>query len=220
MLAVLVDADNLSADHAPRLLDWARQKHPHPIVQLFGDFSGGRHAGWCSFAGKHGFELVFQPSGGSGKNSTDIALTIHAMDLLQQGAIRAFCLVSNDRDFVPLARRLKRAGHGVFIAAQHPSPLFHSVSDEVLILGDEAGAVAEAQLGNARPAPIDQKLVSAVLELLGGKKEMRLNLLAQQFRAKWPKMVPPGSGKFQKALLATGRFVSRGAGTQIVIAVR
>lgn len=59
-------------------------------------------------------EIAFQPSAGKGKNSTDIAMTIRAMDLLHEKACRIFCLVSSDRDFVPLAQRLNRSGRKVY----------------------------------------------------------------------------------------------------------
>src|SRR5690606_17542825 len=88
----------------------------HPLIRIFGDFGAGRCAEWCELARARGFELTFQPNGGARKNSTDIALAIHAMDLLHEGVVRVFCLASSDRDFVPLATRLRRSGRKVLIA--------------------------------------------------------------------------------------------------------
>ena len=56
------------------------------------------------------FEYHTQPTVASAKNGADIALAIDAMDILYAGAVTAFCIVSNDRDFVPLALRLRAAG--------------------------------------------------------------------------------------------------------------
>ncbi|MDP3895697.1 MAG: NYN domain-containing protein [Mesorhizobium sp.] len=109
-LAVLIDAENIAADHYP----WLRTRMVEigdPIIQrLFGDFSGTRLTGWRKHAVDYGLQPVLQLNGGKGKNSTDIALAIHAMDLLHGGRIGGICLVSSDRDFVPLAQRLREGG--------------------------------------------------------------------------------------------------------------
>lgn len=113
-LAVLIDADNMPAEHAPEVMRRARLWGDVSIVRLFGDFSGNRLADWRELAHNNGYETVLQLNGGKGKNSTDIALTIHAMDLLHDGAVDCFCLASNDRDFLPLAARLRGAGKRVY----------------------------------------------------------------------------------------------------------
>lgn len=86
-----------------------------PITRcVVGDFAENRLAEWVKLAPKHALELVFQRSCGKGSNSADIALTIHAMDLLARNTFARFLIVSSDSDFAPLALRLGRSGATVF----------------------------------------------------------------------------------------------------------
>ena len=104
-LAVLIDAENISS----LLFEPLREKVEalgKPVVwQLHGDFFSWPHPGWQEVAQREGIELRHQFHGG--KNAADIAMTIAAMDLLHAGKVRGFCIVSSDRDFAALARRLK-----------------------------------------------------------------------------------------------------------------
>ena len=104
-LAVLIDAENISS----LLFEPLREKVEalgKPVVwQLHGDFFSWPHPGWQEVAQREGIELKHQFHGG--KNAADIAMTIAAMDLLHAGKVRGFCIVSSDRDFAALARRLK-----------------------------------------------------------------------------------------------------------------
>ena len=134
MLALLIDAENLSAEYAPQILSWARSRGPLIVVRLFGDYLEGRLADWCSFAREHGLEIAFQPSGGARKNSTDIALTIQAMDLLHEGVVSAFCLASSDRDFLPLAARIRRAGKSVYVVGRNLDERMRSAGHDFLDL--------------------------------------------------------------------------------------
>lgn len=109
-LAVLIDADNIPADVAERLVLEAGQLGCLSTVRIYGDWSSERLKGWKEPVQKHGMLAVHQFSHARGKNSTDIALVIDAMDLLHDGYVDAFCLVSSDSDFTRLALRIRASG--------------------------------------------------------------------------------------------------------------
>lgn len=210
MLAVLVDADNLSATHAEQILDWAVTRCPHPIVRLFGDFSAGRGRDWADLALRRGYAIRFQPNGGTGKNSTDIALAIDAMDLLHEGVVTTFCLASNDRDFVPLAIRLNDSGRKVVIAAQNPGERMRRVSDEVLEL-----PAASKPPANVVVPPI----VLAYRRVAEGKDRMTLSALGHLLRKHEPGVLPPGK-KVRTVFRESGWFEEQGEGHALMIVLR
>ncbi|MFD1941015.1 NYN domain-containing protein [Paradevosia shaoguanensis] len=113
-LAVLVDAENTPAKSFDFIAAQVQPLRDVGIFRLFGDFASPSLAAWRQVAVRHGLEPILQGSGGKGKNSTDIAMVIHAMDILHSGLFDAICLVSTDRDFVGLARRLRAGGLQVF----------------------------------------------------------------------------------------------------------
>ncbi|HTM76151.1 MAG TPA: NYN domain-containing protein, partial [Devosia sp.] len=109
-IAVLFDAENCAADAVAPVLQQLRLRGTVCIRRAIGDFSGSLLAPWVQQARLCGIELIMQPSLGRGKNSADIMLAVEAMDILHGGAVGAIALVSSDRDFTPLALRLRRSG--------------------------------------------------------------------------------------------------------------
>ncbi|APH73022.1 NYN domain-containing protein [Aquibium oceanicum] len=114
LIAVLIDGENVASSHIAAIMKKAESIGEPVTGCVVGDFSANRLGEWARAAPRHALELVYQPSCGKGMNSADIALTIRAMDLLASGAFRGFLLVSSDRDFAPLALRLRRAGVAVY----------------------------------------------------------------------------------------------------------
>jgi len=113
-LAVLVDADNVSSSHAAALLaELARYGVP-TVKRAYGDWTTSQLAGWKGELARHAIQPVQQFANTVGKNSTDSALIIDAMDLLYSGNLDAFALVSSDSDFTRLATRLRESGKTVY----------------------------------------------------------------------------------------------------------
>ena len=106
-LAVLIDAENVPSKHWPRIRDRLETTGTIIACRIFGDFTGGRLTKWITIAQEEALQTVMQLSG---PNACDIAITIAAMDFLQTAKIEGICLVSSDRDFTPLAQRLRSAG--------------------------------------------------------------------------------------------------------------
>lgn len=113
-IAVLIDCDNVSARHAGAVLEELAKFGTPTVKRAYGDWTTSQLAGWKTELHRHAIQPVQQFAYTVGKNSTDSALIIDAMDLLWQGNVEAFALVSSDSDFTRLATRLRESGKKVF----------------------------------------------------------------------------------------------------------
>jgi hypothetical protein len=106
-LAVLIDADNVSHRIADALFHTIRSFGLPRARRIYGDFSGSRLSPWIGPMAKHAIiaQQVF-----SGKNASDVAMIIDAVELLNTGKFDGFCIVSSDRDFAGLARHIRERG--------------------------------------------------------------------------------------------------------------
>jgi hypothetical protein len=118
-LAVLIDAENVSASIADRLFEEIARIGDAIVRRIYGDFSGTRLASWNAAVGRHAIQPRQQVACVPGKNSSDIALVIDAMDLLHRGDMDGFCIVSSDSDFAGLAIRMREAGVKVYGFGKH-----------------------------------------------------------------------------------------------------
>ncbi len=147
-LAVLIDADNASASVAKELLEEVASYGRATVKRAFGDWTTQNLAGWKAQLHRHAIQPVQQFAYTTGKNSTDSAFIIDAMDLLYEGNLDGFCLVSSDSDFTRLATRLREAGKTVFGFGERKTPApFIAACDKFTFLevlkkpvGDEAAA--------------------------------------------------------------------------------
>lgn len=123
-LAVLIDADNAQASILPELLSEVARYGVASVRRAYGDWTTQHLSGWKPHLQKHAVQPVQQFAYTTGKNATDSALIIDAMDLLHSGGFDGFCLVSSDSDFTRLATRIREAGLVVygFGEAKTPEP--------------------------------------------------------------------------------------------------
>ncbi len=121
-LAVLIDADNASAAIVDDLLAEIAKLGTASVKRIYGDFTSGRLAAWNARILEHSIQQVQQPSFTTGKNASDIALVIDAMDLLHSKRFTGFCLVSSDSDFTRLAMRLREEGVTVYGFGEKKTP--------------------------------------------------------------------------------------------------
>jgi uncharacterized LabA/DUF88 family protein len=92
------------------------------VRRIYGDFSNVRSKGWVDVLAKHAIIPQQQFAHAAGKNSSDIALVIDAMDLMHAGRLDGFCLVSSDSDFSRLAARIREQGIDVFGFGEQKTP--------------------------------------------------------------------------------------------------
>jgi uncharacterized LabA/DUF88 family protein len=121
-LAVLIDADNTSAKIADRLFEEIAQLGEASVRRIYGDFTRTGLRGWTDILAKHAIIAHQQFAYVTGKNASDIALVIDAMDLMHSGRFEGFCLVSSDSDFTRLAARLREEGLDVFGFGERKTP--------------------------------------------------------------------------------------------------
>jgi hypothetical protein len=113
-LAVLIDADNTSPRIAAGLFDEVAKMGEASVRRIYGDFSSTRLKSWADLLNKYAIVPQQNFAYVTGKNASDIALVIDAMDLLYSGRFDAFCLVSSDSDFTRLAARIREQGVDVY----------------------------------------------------------------------------------------------------------
>jgi uncharacterized protein (TIGR00288 family) len=121
-LAVLIDADNTSPKYADALLDELAKYGVATVKRAYGDWTTTQLGGWKTQLNRHAIAPVQQFSYTTGKNSTDSALIIDAMDLLYSGNLDAFALVSSDSDFTRLATRIRESGKTVYGLGRRRTP--------------------------------------------------------------------------------------------------
>jgi uncharacterized LabA/DUF88 family protein len=120
--AVLIDAENTSPQIASGLFEQAAKFGEASVRRIYGDFSGTKLKSWSDILQTHAIDPYQQFSYTKGKNASDIALVIDAMDLLHSGRFDGFCLVSSDSDFTRLASRLREQGADVYGFGKQKTP--------------------------------------------------------------------------------------------------
>ncbi len=120
--AILIDADNTSPRIAAGLFEEVAKFGEASVRRIYGDFSGQRLKSWAEILQKYAIDPYQQFSYTTGKNASDIALVIDAMDLLHSGRLDGFCLVSSDSDFTRLASRLREQGADVYGFGEQKTP--------------------------------------------------------------------------------------------------
>ncbi|MEW9918720.1 NYN domain-containing protein [Marimonas sp. MJW-29] len=110
LLAVLVDADNVPARHAAKIMREVAAIGEPALRRVYGDWSNEALKGWKEPIHQLGLVAHQETANSRGKNATDIGLVIHAMDILHSGRFDAFVIVSSDSDFTALVNRLREDG--------------------------------------------------------------------------------------------------------------
>ena len=108
-VAVLIDAENIAPKYLPIVLSEANNLGSVNIKRIYGDWTMPQMSSWRTVILDNSIQPIQQYSNVSGKNSSDSALIIDAMDLLYQGRFACFCIVSSDSDFTRLAARLRES---------------------------------------------------------------------------------------------------------------
>lgn len=116
-LAVLIDGENVPAKDAGQLFAQVA-KLGNPIIRrVYGDFTKGNVKDWPKVISKHGGSPSQTGHTSSGKNASDIALVVDAMDFLHKRSVDGFCIVTGDGDFTSLAKRAREDGFKVYCFA-------------------------------------------------------------------------------------------------------
>ena len=155
--AVLIDADNTSPRIAAGLFEEIAKFGEASVRRIYGDFSSPRMKSWADILQKYAIDPYQQFAYTTGKNASDIALVIDAMDLLHSGRFDGFCLVSSDSDFTRLASRLREEGADVYgFGAQKTPESFRQACRRFVyienLLPEAEVAIREEGSSKARPS--------------------------------------------------------------------
>jgi hypothetical protein len=155
-LAVLIDADNAPAAIVEGLFEEIAKYGVASVKRIYGDWTGPQLGGWKKVLLDYSIQPIQQFAYTKGKNATDSALIIDAMDLLYTRRFDGFCLVSSDSDFTRLASRLREEGLTVYGFGEEKTPRpFVAACDKFIyieLLRDETAPVANSETP-AEPSP-------------------------------------------------------------------
>ncbi|WP_275096303.1 NYN domain-containing protein [Sedimenticola hydrogenitrophicus] len=162
-LAVLIDADNAQPSIVDGLLSEIANYGTASVKRIYGDWTSPSLKGWKEVLLEHSIQPMQQFAYTKGKNATDSAMIIDAMDLLYTNNFNGFCIVSSDSDFTKLASRIRESGLLVygFGEKKTPSP-FVSACDKFIYTevlrakSDEGAAIAKKSSGELKQ---DTKLI-------------------------------------------------------------
>lgn len=134
-LAVLIDADNIPHRLINGILEEIAKYGVPTFKRIYADWTKPHVSGWKSVLLDHAITPVQQYSYTTGKNSSDSALIIDAMDILYTGRVDGFCVVSSDSDFTRLATRLREAGMKVYGMGEQKTPsAFRAACDKFIYI--------------------------------------------------------------------------------------
>lgn len=163
-IAVLIDADNTSAKLVAEMFEELASYGTITVKRAYGDWTNPHLGGWRDVLLGNAISPQQQFAYTSGKNATDSALIIDAMDLLYSGNVEGFAIVSSDSDFTPLATRLRESGKRVIGVGQRRTPkAFVEACEKFVFLELLAGEAAEAESAKDDPRrPIQSVLTKAL----------------------------------------------------------
>ena len=156
-LAVLIDADNAQPAVVDGLLAEIAKYGTATVKRIYGDWTGPQLKGWKETLLTHAIQPIQQFRYTTGKNATDSALIIDAMDLLYTGRLGGFCIVSSDSDFTRLAARIREAGLVVYGFGEKKTPApFVSACDKFIYTEILLAAKDDEEGGALKPRTMAQ----------------------------------------------------------------
>lgn len=156
-IALLIDAENASAAKLPAILAELSKYGTANIRRAYGDWTAAGLKSWRAQLHEYAIRPIQQFSYSKGKNASDIAMVIDALELLYTQNLAAFCIASSDADFTPLVMHLRAAGKDVYGFGERKTPEpFQNACTTFLFLETLNGAaqdVAEPETSTAAKAP-------------------------------------------------------------------
>lgn len=169
-LAVLIDADNVPYRNIKAVMEEIAKYGTPTFKRIYGDWTKPTVSGWKGVLLENAITPIQQYSYTQGKNATDSALIIDAMDILYTGRVDGFCIISSDSDFTRLVTRLREAGMKVYGIGQKKTPsAFITACDKFIymeIIGHEDDDEKEESDASAEKSKANKKKQKAAVEKL------------------------------------------------------
>ena len=186
-LAVLIDADNAQPGIVDDLLAEIANYGVASVKRIYGDWTAPNLKGWKEVLLQHSIQPVQQFMYTKGKNATDSAMIIDAMDLLYTNNFNGFCLVSSDSDFTRLASRIRESGLFVYGFGEQKTPSAFVSACDKFIYTEVLGAKTDETQAVARKSSSELKQDTKLVNLL------RSAIEASSDDSGWAHLAPVGS---------------------------
>ncbi len=154
-LAVIIDADNSQPSIIEGLMEEIAKYGVASVKRIYGDWTDPRLKGWKPHLLAYGIHPMQQFGYTVGKNSTDSAMIIDAMDLLYTEKLDGFCIVSSDSDFTRLASRIRESGLSVYGFGEKKTPKAFLAACDKFIYTENLRKEKPAQAGKKRTQKVD-----------------------------------------------------------------
>lgn len=220
LLAVLIDADNTSPKYAKAIFEEIAGFGEASVRRCYGDFSNSRMKGWSERVASLGLVPHHQPANTVGKNASDIALVIDAMDLMHSGRFDGFVLVSSDSDFTRLASRIREQGLDVYGIGEKKTPDAFRQACKRFIFVENLGNDEQSETKALKPA--DKLALNRAYQLVRNVVETNDNpdgwiapgWIGHQLVQRYPDFDQRSFGfaKLTDLIRATGKFEETGNG--------
>lgn len=235
-LAVLIDADNVKISTITPLLSEIAQYGRITTRRIYGDFTSNNLAGWRAVIAEHAIQPIQQYRNTIGKNASDSALIIDAMDMLHSRRFDGFCIVSSDSDFTRLAARIREDGLMVYGFGERKTPKSFVSACDKFIYVEILSTTNDVKPGNSKKKPKSpqQKQVDPIRDVLARAAQSaagedgwaQLGKVGQLVSASQPDFDPRnyGFGKLRQLIESFGDFQletrAHGAGQSLFIRLR
>src|SRR6186713_2465990 len=165
-IALLIDADNAQAAGIDPVLTVLAELGQVNIRRAYGNWAKPALSNWSKITHRYGLQPVQQFDLTKGKNATDMAMTIDAVDLLYRGRVDGFGIMSSDSDFTPLVTRLRQDGLIVYGFGSAKAPeAFKTACTRYIDVDQLISAAADEE--QELPPPVESAIDHELIELLG-----------------------------------------------------
>ncbi len=186
--AVLIDADNVAAKYTKNILDELSNYGIATYKRVYGDWTRVNLAGWKNMALDNAITPVQQYSYTTGKNATDSAMIIDAMDILYSNNVDGFCIVSSDSDFTKLAIRLRESGKHVIGMGEKKTPKPFSTACNAFkyleILAEEE--VQTNDVDKVELKTLESAIIRIIAENANLEEEINIGELGSRLQGRYP----------------------------------
>ncbi len=186
--AVLIDADNVAAKYTKNILDELSNYGIATYKRVYGDWTRTSLAGWKNMALDNAITPVQQYSYTTGKNATDSAMIIDAMDILYSNNVDGFCIVSSDSDFTRLAIRLRESGKHVIGMGEKKTPKPFSTACNAFkyleVLAEEE--VQGNEVDRVELKTLEEAIIRIIAENANLEEEINIGELGSRLQGRYP----------------------------------
>ena len=188
--AVLIDADNVAARYTKYILDEVSNYGVVTYKRVYGDWTRTNLAGWKNMALDNAITPVQQYSYTTGKNATDSAMIIDAMDILYSHNIDGFCIVSSDSDFTRLAIRLRESGMHVIGMGEKKTPKPFSTACNAFkyleVIAEEETQGSGDDNDKVELRTLESAIIRIIAENANLQEEINIGELGSRLQGRYP----------------------------------